>query len=319
MAERVKEKFLEHKYVDLVAGPDAYRDLPRLIKILESKSQDNEQAMNVQLSFDETYADIIPVRKNKNKLHAWISIMRGCNNMCSFCIVPFTRGRERSRPTASIEDEVKYLRDEGFREITLLGQNVNSYHDQTQESQINLFAEGKHINSDGFNEMYKLRDGNGVRFAELMDRVSLIAPEVRFRFTSPHPKDFPDPLLKLIAERPNLCKQIHIPAQSGATSMLTRMRRNHTREAYLELITRIRTIIPDVALSSDFICGFCDETEEEFQDTLSLLEEVKYDMAYLFAYSMREKTHAHRRMQDNVPQDVKKRRLIEMIDTFKRN
>lgn len=167
--------------------------------------------------------------------------------------------------------------------------------------------------------MFKLRDGNGMRFAELMDRVSDIAPEVRFRFTSPHPKDFPDALLNIIASKPNVCKQIHIPAQSGSTSMLTRMRRNHTREAYLDLISHIRTAIPDVALSSDFICGFCDETEEEFQETLSLLEKVQYDMAFLFAYSMREKTHAHRRMQDNVPEDVKKRRLIEMIDTFKRN
>lgn len=205
MAERLKEKVLEHKVVDLVAGPDAYRDLPRLIKIIESK-QGGDQAMNVQLSFDETYADIIPVRKDKNKLHAWISIMRGCNNMCSFCIVPFTRGRERSRPTSSIEDEVRYLRDEGFREITLLGQNVNSYHDLTKESEQNIFAEGKHVNSDGFNEMFKLRDGNGVRFAELMDRVSDLAPDVRFRFTSPHPKDFPDPLLDVIGSKANVCK-----------------------------------------------------------------------------------------------------------------
>jgi len=158
-----------------------------------------------------------------------------------------------------------------------------------------------------------------MRFAELMDRVSALAPEVRFRFTSPHPKDFPDALLNIIASRPNVCKQIHIPAQSGSTTMLQRMRRNHTREAYLELIRHIRETVPGVALSSDFICGFCDETEEEFADTISLIEEVKYDMAYLFAYSMREKTHAHRRMKDNVPEEVKKRRLIHMIETFKRN
>jgi MiaB/RimO family radical SAM methylthiotransferase len=235
MAERLKEKVLEHRIVDLVAGPDAYRDLPRLIKIIESK-QDGERAMNVQLSFDETYGDIIPVRKDKNKLHAWISIMRGCNNMCAFCIVPFTRGRERSRSTTSIFDEVRYLRDEGFREITLLGHNVNSYHDTSNQSET---LKG-HENSEGFNEMYKLRDGTGVRFAELMDRVSDLAPEVRFRFTSPHPKDFPDPLLEVIASKPNVCKQIHLPAQSGSTSMLQRMRRNHTREAYLDLVSHMR-------------------------------------------------------------------------------
>ena len=163
--------------------------------------------MNVQLSFDETYADIIPVRKDKSKLHAWLSIMRGCNNMCSFCIVPFTRGRERSRPVYSIEDEVKYLRDEGVKEITLLGQNVNSYHDKMEEE-----SKTQHVNSLGFSELYKLRDGSGVRFAELMDRVSDIAPDIRFRFTSPHPKDFPDDLLNVIASKPNVCKQIHLPA-----------------------------------------------------------------------------------------------------------
>ena len=202
MAERLKDKFLESKAVDLVAGPDSYRDLPRLIKILESKQ--SEQAMNVQLSFDETYADIVPVRKDKSQLHAWISIMRGCNNMCSFCIVPFTRGRERSRPAASVEDEVRLLRDQGVREITLLGQNVNSYHDHSEKG--SLFLSGKHLNSPGFSETYKLRDGDGVRFADLLHKVAELAPEVRFRFTSPHPKDFPDPLLEVIAAKPNVCK-----------------------------------------------------------------------------------------------------------------
>uniref|UniRef100_A0A7S3CTV3 Uncharacterized protein n=1 Tax=Strombidium rassoulzadegani TaxID=1082188 RepID=A0A7S3CTV3_9SPIT len=319
MAERLKDKMLENKTVDLVAGPDAYRDLPRLLKILENQSEESEQAMNVQLSFDETYADIIPVRKDKNDFHAWISIMRGCNNMCSFCIVPFTRGRERSRPTLSIEDEVRYLRDQGVREVTLLGQNVNSYHDQGQMSQWldHSFVGGKHENSSGFKETFKLRDGEGVRFAELLDRVSDIAPEVRFRFTSPHPKDFPDPLLHVIANKANVCKQIHLPAQSGNTDMLFRMRRNHSRESYLELVSHIREIIPGVALSSDFICGFCGETDEEFEDTMSLIELVGYDQAFFFAYSMRERTHAHRRMQDDVPEDVKKRRLVRMIDAFK--
>jgi len=261
---------------------------------------------------DETYADIMPVRKDKNQLHAWISVMRGCNNMCSFCIVPFVRGRERSRSVTSIIDEVKLLRDEGIKEITLLGQNVNSYLDKNDD-----VSTSDHKNSEGFSELYKLRGGQGTRFADLLYEVSEAAPEVRFRFTSPHPKDFPDHLLDVIADKANVCKQIHIPAQSGSTSMLTRMRRNHTREAYLNLIERIRHKIPGVALSSDFIAGFCDETEEEFADTISLLETVKYDLAFLFAYSMREKTHAYRRMQDNVPEDVKKARLTKMIETFK--
>lgn len=316
MAERLKEKVLEEKVVDLVAGPDAYRDIPRLIKIVQGEVQ-AEQAMNVQLSFDETYADIIPVRKDKTKQHAWVSIMRGCNNMCSFCIVPFTRGRERSRPVSSIEDEIRYLREAGIKEVTLLGQNVNSYHDLGAEGSTTFTRSGKHVNSDGFSEMFKTRDGSGVRFAELMDRVSDIAPEMRFRFTSPHPKDFPDPLLEVIASKPNVCSQIHLPAQSGNTDMLFRMRRNHTRESYLALVDHIRAKIPGVALSSDFIVGFCDETEQEFEDTLSLVEEVKYDMAYLFAYSMRERTHAHRRMEDNVAEEVKKHRLQRLIETFK--
>ena len=228
--------------------------------------------------------------------------MRGCNNMCSFCIVPFVRGRERNRPSISIIDEVKLLRDQGVKEITLLGQNVNSYHDREDET---VFEAGEHQNSAGFSEMFKLRGGSGTRFADLLDQVSDAAPEIRFRFTSPHPKDFPDQLLDVIASKANVCKQIHIPAQSGSTEMLTRMRRNHTRESYLELIKHMRKKIPGVALSSDFICGFCDETESEFEDTLSMIKTVRYDLAFLFAYSMREKTHAHRRMVDSVPEDVK--------------
>lgn len=274
--------------------------------------------MNVQLSQDETYADILPVRRNKDSLNAWISIMRGCNNMCSFCIVPFVRGRERNRPATSIVDEVRYLRDDGIKEITLLGQNVNSYHDKTFEGENGLLQDtSTHVNSAGFSEMFKSRGGAGARFADLMDMVSDAAPEVRFRFTSPHPKDFPDAILDVIAGKANVCKQIHIPAQSGNTDMLFRMRRNHTREAYLELIEHIRNKIPGVALSTDLIAGFCDETEAEFEDTISLLKTVEYDLGFLFAYSMRERTHAHRRMTDNVPEDVKKARLVRMIDVFK--
>ena len=321
MAERIKEKMLENEAVDLVAGPDAYRDLPRLLSLLDTEGEQSEQgAMNVQLSQDETYADILPVRKNKDALNAWISIMRGCNNMCSFCIVPFVRGRERNRPATSIVDEVRYLRDDGIKEITLLGQNVNSYHDNQQlgASMIQQDeAEGSHANSAGFSEMFKVREGSGARFADLMDMVSDAAPEIRFRFTSPHPKDFPDSILDVIASKANVCKQIHVPAQSGNTDMLFRMRRNHTREAYLSLISHMRAKIPGVALSTDFMCGFCDESEAEFEDTMTLLELVEYDLAFLFAYSMRERTHAHRRMQDNVPEDVKKARLIRMIELFK--
>lgn len=211
MAERVKEKMLDHKTVDLVAGPDAYRDLPRLLNLLDCDSSGEAGAMNVQLSQDETYADILPVRRNKEALNAWISIMRGCNNMCSFCIVPFVRGRERNRPASSIVDEVRYLQDDGVKEVTLLGQNVNSYHDKSA-----LEADGEsvaaHVNSAGFSEMFKLRGGGGARFADLMDMVSDAAPEIRFRFTSPHPKDFPDTILDVIASKANVCKQIHVPA-----------------------------------------------------------------------------------------------------------
>ncbi|CAI2359468.1 unnamed protein product [Moneuplotes crassus] len=316
MAERLKEKLVDNKIVDIVAGPDAYRDIPRLVDLIRGSQdvEDKPKAINVQLSVDETYADIIPVRTEQNGLHAWVSIMRGCNNMCSFCIVPFTRGRERSRPIESIVNEVELLRDQGYKDITLLGQNVNSYHDRMSQD-----ITSSHQNSEGFNELFKTRGGEGARFADLLDKVSAIAPEVRFRFTSPHPKDFPDPVLEIIAERPNLCNQIHLPAQSGNTDMLFRMRRNHTREAYLELVDNIRAKIPNIALSSDFIAGFCDETDEEFADTLSLLEIVKYDLAYLFAYSLRERTHAHRRMEDNVPEDVKQERLRAMIDVFKKN
>jgi len=246
--------------------------------------------MNVQLSFDETYADIIPVRKSKESVKAWISVMRGCNNMCSFCIVPFTRGRERSRGSLSVVEEVKYLRGEGVREVTLLGQNVNSYHDKEG---VSAWGEG-HANSKGFAELYKLREGEGVRFAELLERCAQAAPEMRFRFTSPHPKDFPDALLDVIAANANICKQVHIPPQSGSSQMLARMRRNHSRDSYLDLIRNIRQRIPGVALSGDVIVGFCDETQHEFEDTLSLMQEVRFDQAFMFAYSMRERTHAHR-------------------------
>lgn len=281
MAERIKDKIIEQeKLVDIVVGPDAYRDIPNLLKEVD----DGRKAVNVLLSLEETYADITPVRTSGNGVTAFVSIMRGCDNMCAFCVVPFTRGRERSRPMSSILDEIRQLSEQGYKEVTLLGQNVNSY---------------RYENID---------------FTRLMDEASKVDPEMRFRFSSPHPKDFPEPLLHLIAERPNLCNYIHIPAQAGSDTMLERMRRPYTREQYLVLIDRMREIIPDVSLSTDIIAGFCDETEEEHEATMSLMKIVGYDLAYMFAYSERERTLAHRKYEDNVPEDVKKRRLTEIIE-----
>lgn len=286
MAERIREKFLdEEKLVDLVVGPDAYRDIPNLL----AQVDDGRKAVNVILSLEETYADIAPVRTTGNGVTAFVSIMRGCDNMCSFCVVPFTRGRERSRSIDSILDEIRQLSESGYREVTVLGQNVNSYND------------------------------NGTTFAELMYRASLIDPEMRIRFSTSHPKDFPDELLSIINERPNICNYIHIPAQSGNSEVLRRMRRPYTREEYLSLIQRMKEIIPGVALSTDIITGFCGETEEQHHDTLSLMEIVRYDLAYMFAYSERERTLAHRKFEDDIPEEVKKRRLSEIIDLQMRN
>ncbi len=280
MAERVRDQIIEEEQlVDIVVGPDAYRDIPRLIAEVE----DGRKAVNVLLSLEETYADIAPVRTVGNGVTAFVSIMRGCDNMCSFCVVPFTRGRERSRPMESILKEIKQLSEEGYKEVTLLGQNVNSY-----------------------------KDGENT-FTKLMDEASKVDPEIRFRFSSPHPKDFPDDLLYLMAERPNLCNYIHIPAQSGNNDVLERMRRPYTREQYLELIDKMRSIIPGLSLSTDMISGFCGETEEEHEDTLSLMAEVRYDLAYMFAYSERERTLAYRKFEDDVPEEDKKRRLSEII------
>lgn len=237
--------------------------------------------------------------------------MRGCDNMCSYCIVPFTRGRERSRGISSVEEEVRMLAEQGVKEVTLLGQNVNSYRDISTKSSSNSTEIVK-----GFKTVYKNKEG-GARFAELLARIAETSPEVRIRFTSPHPKDFPDEVLTIIKKYPNICKSLHLPAQSGSSSVLERMRRGYTREAYLELISHVRDTIPNVSLSSDFICGFCGETDEEFNDTITLLENVKYNVAYLFPYSMREKTTAHRRLKDDVPEEVKKERLIRMIETFR--
>ncbi|MFA5667850.1 MAG: tRNA (N6-isopentenyl adenosine(37)-C2)-methylthiotransferase MiaB [Balneolaceae bacterium] len=280
MAERIKDQILEQEQlVDIVVGPDAYRDIPRLL----AEVDDGRKAVNVLLSLEETYADIAPVRTVSNGVNAFVSIMRGCDNMCSFCVVPFTRGRERSRPMESVLGEIKQLCDEGYKEITLLGQNVNSY-----------------------------KDGENT-FARLMYEASQVNKEVRFRFSSPHPKDFPDELLHIIAEQPNLCNYIHMPAQAGSDTMLERMRRPYTREQFLELTDKIRAIIPGVSLSTDIIAGFCGETDEEHEGTMSLMKEVGFDLAYMFAYSERERTLAYRKFEDDVPEEVKKRRLSEII------
>ncbi|TYG98379.1 hypothetical protein ES288_A10G112800v1 [Gossypium darwinii] len=283
MAERLKDKILDaDKMVDVVCGPDAYRDLPRLLEEVDY----GQKGINTLLSLEETYADISPVRISKNAVMAFVSVMRGCNNMCSFCIVPFTRGRERSRPVESIVKEVGELWKEGVKEVTLLGQNVNSYNDASG-SENEIEPGNNWALSEGFKSMCKVKN-MGLRFADLLDRLSTEFPEMRFRYTSPH----------LI------------------TTVLERMRRGYSRESYLELVQKIRRIIPDVGISSDFICGFCGETEEEHAGTLSLIKAVGYDMAYIFAYSVRQKTHAHRNYSDDVPEEVKQRRLSELIKAF---
>ncbi|BFF90965.1 CDK5RAP1-like protein [Drosophila madeirensis] len=310
MAERLKERLLDQEQcVDVIAGPDSYKDLPRLLAV--SRHYGNS-AINVLLSLDETYADVMPVRLNTESPTAFVSIMRGCDNMCTYCIVPFTRGRERSRPLESIVNEVRALQEQGVKEVTLLGQNVNSYRDkgagQAAEEPTSLVK--------GFKTVYKPKTG-GIPFSELLQSVAEAVPEMRIRFTSPHPKDFSDEVLRVLRDYPNVCKQLHLPAQSGNTEVLARMRRGYTREAYLELVEHIREILPTVGLSSDFICGFCGETDAEFEDTVSLINRVQYNVAYLFAYSMREKTTAHRRYVDDVPVAVKTARLQRMVQAFR--
>ncbi|XP_055628129.1 CDK5RAP1-like protein [Toxorhynchites rutilus septentrionalis] len=310
MAERLKQQLVEkEQVVDVVAGPDSYKDLPRLL----ATGQNGQKAINVLLSLDETYADVMPVKLDQNSRTAFVSIMRGCDNMCSYCIVPFTRGKERSRPISSIKEEILHLEALGIKEITLLGQNVNSYRDTSREPEGEKQAT---VIVPGFKTVYKTKIG-GLRFSDLLSELAETVPEVRIRFTSPHPKDFPTRLLETIAKYPNICNSFHLPAQSGSSTVLERMRRGYTREAYLSLVNEIRSIIPNVTLSSDFICGFCGETDEEFAETISLLREIKYHVAYLFAYSMREKTTAHRRFKDDVPDEVKKQRLQEMFSVFR--
>ena len=281
MAERLKTKLLEReKLVDIVVGPDAYRDLPRLIEEVEG----GQRSVNVLLSREETYADISPIRLNSNGVTAFISIMRGCDNMCSFCVVPFTRGRERSRDPESIVQEAQQLVDQGYKEVTLLGQNVDSF-------------------------KYE-----GTNFAMLLERVAKVSPELRVRFSTSHPKDITDDVLHTMAAYENICNYIHLPAQSGNSEVLERMRRGYTREWYENKVNRIREIIPNCAISTDIITGFCGETEEDHLDTMSLMEWAKYNFAYMFFYSERPGTLAERKFEDDVPLADKKRRLAEVMD-----
>ena len=285
MAERLKEKLLEHPAVDIVAGPDAYRDLPRLVAAVTSSGKQ----INTILSHEETYGDIAPVRMDRDGVTAFISIMRGCNNVCSYCIVPFVRGAERSRDPHSILREALCLIEAGYKEINLLGQNVDSYRWTDPES------------------------GETVDFAGLLEKVAELDPKIRIRFATSHPKDMSDAVLLAMSRHANICRHIHLPVQSGSNTMLEKMNRKYTREHYLERIARIREILPDCAITTDVIAGFCGETEEDHQATLSLMRDVRYDSAFMFQYSERPGTKASRHFPDDVPAEVKTRRLNEII------
>ncbi len=288
MAERLKATFLEEeKLVDIVIGPDAYRSLPDLIQ----EASTGQKGVNVLLSREETYADIAPVRLDSNGVTAFVSIMRGCDNMCSFCVVPFTRGRERSRDAGSIVAECVQLFNDGYREVTLLGQNVDSYK-WKQENEV-------------------------ISFSKLLDQVAKVSPLLRVRFSTSHPKDITDEVINTIAKHENICNYIHLPVQSGSSRVLDLMNRTYTREWYLERVKKIREIIPNCGLSTDMITGFCTETEDDHQESLSLFDECKYDLAYLYYYSERPGTLAARKLEDDVPLDVKKRRLQELVDLYR--
>jgi tRNA-2-methylthio-N6-dimethylallyladenosine synthase len=330
MAERLKAKFLEEeRLVDLVVGPDAYRTLPNLI----TEAQGGQKGVNVLLSREETYADIAPVRLNSNGITAFVSIMRGCNNMCSFCVVPFTRGRERSRDAESILRECQDLFNAGYKEVTLLGQNVDSYYylapsipqGGSGSSQPTLVTGSPNISTSLESEVRSdapanppLGGGGAITFANLLEMVALISPDLRVRFSTSHPKDITDDVLHTMARYENICKYIHLPLQSGSTRVLQMMNRNYTREWYMAKVDRIRQIMPDCGISSDIIAGFCTETEEEHKETVDLMKYARYDMSYMFFYSERPGTLAQRRYKDDVPEEVKKRRLVEIVETQNR-
>ena len=298
MAERLKDKLLEEeKLVDVVAGPDSYRDLPKLV----AEVTDGARAINVLLSREETYGDLNPVRLNSNGITAFVSIMRGCDNMCSFCVVPFTRGRERSRDPQSIVREVIDLRDQDFKEVILLGQNVNSYL---------WFGGGP---KKEYKKLTPLEQETSVDFANLLEMVALAAPKMRIRYSTSHPRDITEDVVLTMAKHPNICNYIHLPAQSGNSRVLDAMSRNYTREWYLSKITMIRDIIPNCGISCDIIAGFCTETEEEHTDTLTLIEEAQFDFSYMYMYSERPGTPAAKKFTDDIPEDLKKRRLQDII------
>jgi len=326
MAERLKAKFLEEeKLVDVVVGPDAYRDLPGLI----SQVEEGHKAVNVILSREETYADISPVRLNSNGITAFVTIMRGCDNMCSFCVVPFTRGRERSRDPFSIVQESRELFENGYREVTLLGQNVDSYQwNQPKAEKVtidDLKDEMNTLTGDALldalsnkselpKKLVQKEEGDGsVNFAQLLEMVAAISPELRIRFSTSHPKDITDEVLYTIAKHDNICNYIHLPVQSGNSRILALMNRTYTREWYMNRIDAIRRIIPGCAISADIIAGFCTETEEEHQDTLSIMDYARYNFAYTFSYSERPGTLAARKYKDDIPEEVKARRLAEIF------
>ena len=299
MAERLKEKFLhEEKIVDLVVGPDAYRDLPNLLKEVEF----GNDAVNVLLSKDETYADINPQRFNSNGISAFVSITRGCDNMCTFCVVPFTRGRERSRDPKSILAEIKELEKNGYKEITLLGQNVDSY-----------LWYGGGLKKD-FKKASEIQKKTSINFAKLLDIVAKSFPKFRIRFTTSNPQDMDNEVLITMKAHKNICNHIHLPVQSGSDKILKEMNRQHTRKEYLNLVTEIKTILPDCGISQDMITGFPNETEKDHLDTLSLMNLVKYDFGFMFKYSERPGTLASRKLDDNIPEEIKQRRLSEIID-----
>ncbi len=334
MAERLKSKFLEEeKLVDVVVGPDAYRDLPNLI----GQVDDGQKAVNVLLSREETYADISPVRLNSNGINAFVSIMRGCDNMCSFCVVPFTRGRERSRDPQSIVKECTELFNQGYREVTLLGQNVDSYKWGKSESRLLSGPKGRKAERQELEEVLSKTEGSedgvlvetnevsptggdlegalshAVNFANLLEMVAHVSPELRVRFSTSHPKDITDEVLYTINKHDNICNYIHLPVQSGNSRVLELMNRTYDRDWYMGRIDAIRRIIPGCAISTDVITGFCTETEEEHQDTLSMMDYVQYDFAYMFMYSERPGTLAAKRYKDDIPEDIKRRRLKEVV------
>jgi tRNA-2-methylthio-N6-dimethylallyladenosine synthase len=299
MAERLKEKFLEEeKIVDLVVGPDAYKDLPNLLE----EVNEGRDAVNVILSKEETYGDISPVRLNSNGVSAFVSITRGCDNMCTFCVVPFTRGRERSRDPKSILEEIGEMVNKNYKEITLLGQNVDSF-----------LWYGGGLKKD-FKKASEMAQATAVDFSELLDMCATQYPKTRFRFSTSNPQDMSLDVIHTMAKHKNICKYIHLPVQSGSNAMLKAMNRQHTREEYMELVDNIFKIIPEMSLSQDMIVGFCGETEQDHKDTLELMEYVKYDFGFMFAYSERPGTLAGKKMDDDVPAEIKKRRLTEVIN-----